>query len=53
MPGKVGTIDPLATQHAAQIGQQKIDDPDSGTCGQKGLGIRKLVPEEGHFAPGV
>ncbi len=51
--GEVDPVHPLAAQHAAEIGQQEIDDAHRGAGGEEGLGIRKFVPDEGHSTPGV
>ena len=50
---QVGPVDALAAQHAAEIGEQEVDDPHRRTRSEESLGIRKLVADQGHASPAV
>ena len=46
--GEVGNVHALAAQDAAEVGQQQVHDLDRGARGEESLGIRKVIPEQGH-----
>ena len=50
---QVSPVDALAAQHAAEIGEQEVDDPHRRTRREESLGIRKLVANQGHESPAV
>jgi hypothetical protein len=50
---QVHSVDALAAQYAAEVGQQQVEEPRRGMGSEKGLGIGEFVAYQGHASPGV